>query len=58
MAVDRMIFPNLPVADLPAAENFYLGLGFTKNPQFSDENATAIVISDSIVVMLLRQDFF
>ena len=56
--MDRMIFPNLPVADLQAAENFYLGLGFTKNPQFSDENATAVVISDSIVVMLLQQDFY
>lgn len=56
--MERMIYPNLPVADLPAAENFYLGLGFTKSPQFSDENASAIVISDSIVVMLLKQDFY
>ena len=56
--MDRMIFPNLPVADLQAAENFYLGLGFTKDPQFSNDQASAIVISDSIVVMLLQHDFY
>ena len=56
--MERMIFPNLPVADLKAAENFYLGLGFTKNPQFSNDQGTAIVVSDNIVVMLLQQDFY
>ncbi|MCQ1951972.1 MULTISPECIES: VOC family protein [Arthrobacter] len=56
--MERMIFPNLPVANLKTAENFYLGLGFTKNPQFSDERTTAIVVSDSIVVMLLQQDYY
>ncbi|WP_051299281.1 VOC family protein [Arthrobacter castelli] len=53
-----MILPNLPVTDLSKATDFYLGLGFTKNPQFSSEEATSIVISDTIVVMLLQQDFF
>ena len=56
--MERMIFPNLPVADLKAAERFYLGLGFTKDPQFSNDDAAAMVISDSIVVMLLQQDFY
>ncbi|MDK1326362.1 VOC family protein [Arthrobacter sp. zg-Y1143] len=56
--MERMIFPNLPVADLKTAENFYLGLGFTKDPQFSNDQGTAMVISDSIVVMLLQQDFY
>lgn len=56
--MERMIFPNLPVADLKAAERFYLGLGFTKDPRFSNDDAAAMVISDSIVVMLLQQDFY
>ena len=54
----RMIFPNLPVADLGRSTDFYLGLGFQRNPQFSNDDCTAVVISDSIVVMLLQQDFF
>ena len=54
----RMIFPNLPVADLRKSTEFYLGLGFEQNRQFSNDDCTAVVISDSIVVMLLQQDFF
>jgi predicted lactoylglutathione lyase len=53
-----MIFPNLPVKDLERATTFYTQLGFEKNPQFSDENASSIVISDTIVVMLLRHEYF
>ena len=53
-----MIFPNLPVQDLERATEFYTNLGFEKNQQFSDENASSIVISDTIVVMLLQQDYF
>lgn len=58
MAVERMIFPNLPVADLRRSTDFYLALGFKQNPQFSNADCTALVISDTIVLMLLRQDFF
>jgi uncharacterized protein len=54
----RMIFPNLPVTDLAKATDFYTGLGFEKNPQYSNEVCSAIVVSDSIVVMLLQQEFF
>jgi uncharacterized protein len=56
--MDRMIFVNLPVKDLTAATDFYLGLGFTKNFQFSDDTCSAIVISDTIVVMLLTEKRF
>jgi uncharacterized protein len=56
--MNRMIFPNLPVADLKKAEDFYLGLGFTKNPAFSSDECTAVVVSNEIVVMLLQQDFY
>ncbi|MBO6836633.1 MAG: lactoylglutathione lyase [Alphaproteobacteria bacterium] len=52
----KMIFVNLPVTDLARSEAFYNALGFTKNPQFSDEATACMVISDAIHVMLITQD--
>jgi predicted lactoylglutathione lyase len=49
----RMIFVNLPVADLARSMAFYEALGFTNNPQFTDETAACMVLSDTIHVMLL-----
>ena len=49
----RMIFVNLPVADLPRARGFYEALGFTHNPAFSDEAGACMVWSDAIHVMIL-----
>jgi predicted lactoylglutathione lyase len=51
--MNQMIFVNLPVADLPRAMAFYEALGFTNNPQFSDETAACMVLSETINVMLL-----
>ncbi|NUU24171.1 MAG: VOC family protein [Streptomycetaceae bacterium] len=53
-----MIFVNLPVQDLERSKTFYTALGYSINPQFTDENAASIVISDTIVVMLLNAPFF
>ncbi|UNK56195.1 lactoylglutathione lyase [Pseudoxanthomonas daejeonensis] len=52
----RMIFVNLPVADLPASKRFYAALGFENNPLFSDETAACMVWSEAIHVMLLTRD--
>lgn len=49
----RMIFVNLPVSNLPASMAFYEALGFTNNPQFTDETAACMVWSEAIYVMLL-----
>lgn len=49
----QMIFVNLPVADLSRSMAFYEALGFTNNPQFSDETAACMVLSETISVMLL-----
>jgi uncharacterized protein len=49
----KMIFVNLPVADLPKSMAFYEALGFTNNPQFSDEAGACMVWSEAIHVMLL-----
>jgi predicted lactoylglutathione lyase len=56
--MSKMIFVNLPVADLPKSKAFYEAIGFTNNPQFSNENAASMVWSDSIYVMLLTHDFW
>ena len=54
--MSRMIFVNLPVADLDKAKAFYEALGFTNNPQFTDATAACMVLSDTIFVMLLTHD--
>lgn len=53
-----MIFVNLPVKDLNRSVEFFTKLGYTFNPQFTDENATCMIISDTIYVMLLIEPFF
>ncbi len=53
-----MIFVNLPVRDLDASRAFFAALGFTFNPQFSNEQGACMVVSDSIFVMLLVEPFF
>lgn len=52
------IFINLPVKDLAKSMAFYTQIGFTNNPQFTDETAACMVISDEIFVMLLTHDKF
>lgn len=52
------IFINLPVKDLALAMDFYTKMGFTNNPQFSDESAKCMVFSESLFVMLLTHDRF
>ena len=52
------IFVNLPVKNLNRAIEFFTKLGFKFNPQFTDKNATCMVISEDIFVMLLVEDFF
>lgn len=54
----KQIFVNLPVKDLAKATDFYEKLGFVKNPMFSDENASSVAWSDTISVMLLKEEFY
>ena len=56
--MSKMIFVNLPVADLPAAKAFYEAIGAVNNPQFTDETAACMVFSEAIHVMLLTHDKF
>jgi len=52
------VFINLPVQDLKRSMEFFQGLGFSFNPQFTDEKAASMVVSDSIFVMLLTDTYF
>lgn len=54
----KMIFVNLPVTDVAKSTAFYEAIGFTKNEMFSNENASAMVWSEEIYVMILARDFF
>lgn len=54
----QMIFVNLPVSDLEKSKTFYTALGFTINPQFSDETAACVVISETIFLMILTHAKF
>ena len=56
--MSKLIFVNLPVTDLARSTAFYEAVGFTKNPKFSNEQASCMVWSDTIHFMLLRHDFW
>lgn len=54
----RQLFVNLPVRDLDRAVRFFSALGFEFNPQFTDENATCMIIGRDCYAMLLVDKFF
>ncbi len=54
----KMIFVNLPVADLPRAVAFYEAIGARRDARFSDGSAACMVFSDTIHVMLLTRERF
>lgn len=56
--MSKQVFINLPVADLPKSMAFFKALGFSHNPQFTDDTAACIVISETIFVMLLTHSKF
>jgi uncharacterized protein len=56
--VTTKIFLNLPVRDLNKTIEFFTKLGFKFNPQFTDENATCMIVGEDIFVMLLVEKFF
>ncbi len=54
----KQIFINLPVKDLQKSMDFYTALGFTNNPQFSDDTGKCMVWSENIFLMLLTHEKF
>lgn len=58
MALNQMIFINLPVSDLGRSIAFYEAIGARREPKFSNEAAAMMAISDTISVMLLTHPFY
>lgn len=54
----RMIFVNLPVADVAASTAFFAAIGFERNEQFSNSQASSMRWSDTISFMLLDRAFY
>jgi uncharacterized protein len=52
------IFINLPVKNLDKSMEFFTQLGYSFNPQFTDEKAACMVISDNIFAMMLTENYF
>jgi predicted lactoylglutathione lyase len=54
----RMLFVNMPVADLERSKAFFAKLGFSYNPNFTDENAACMLVGEQAFVMLLSHETF
>lgn len=54
--MSRKIFINLPVRDLSKSTEFYTAIGANRNPQFSDDTSSCMVLSDTIFVMLMTYE--
>ena len=54
----NQIFINLPVKDLNKSIEFFTKMGFTFNAQFTDENATCMIIGENMFAMLLTEKYF
>jgi predicted lactoylglutathione lyase len=55
---ERKMFVNLPVKDLKKSMAFYKALGFSFNPQFTDENAACLVLGEHVYSMLITEPYF
>lgn len=56
--MNRKLFINLAAIDIKASTDFFQQLGFGFHPQFSDDSASCIVLSDDLYLMLLTQEKF
>ncbi len=54
----KQIFVNLPIKNLNRSVTFFSALGFKFNPQFTDDNATCMILGENMFAMLLLEDFF
>ncbi|MGV2895350.1 VOC family protein [Achromobacter sp. AGC78] len=54
----KQIFVNIAIGDMQKSQDFFKKLGFTFNPDFTNEQGACMVISDDIYAMLLTRDFF
>jgi uncharacterized protein len=56
--VHKQIFVNLPIADMARSKAFFTALGYSFNPQFTNDQGAALVLGDNLYAMLLVREFF
>jgi predicted lactoylglutathione lyase len=56
--MNKQIYVNLPVKNLDRSKAFFAALGYSFNPQFTNDQGAGMVISENIHVMLLVEPFF
>jgi uncharacterized protein len=56
--VNKQIFVNLPIKNMERSQAFFKSLGYSFNPQFTNEQGACMVVHDNIYVMLLVEPFF
>ena len=54
----RMLFVNIPVADVERSKEFFAKLGFSFNPKFTDETAACMLVGEHAFFMLLGREKF
>lgn len=54
----RMLFVTVPVADVERSKAFFAALGFSFNPEFSDETGVCMPIGEQAAVMLAQREKF
>ncbi|MFD4837018.1 VOC family protein [Achromobacter sp. NPDC058515] len=54
----KQIFVNLPISDMQKSQDFFKRLGFTFNPDFTNDQGACMIIGDNIYAMLLVKDYF
>jgi len=54
----KQIFVNLPIADMQKSQAFFKKLGYTFNPDFTNDQGACMVVGDNLYIMLLVKDFF
>jgi len=53
----KNIFVNLPCKNLPASKAFFEALGYSFNPQFTNDQGASLILGDNLYAMLLAEDF-
>jgi uncharacterized protein len=54
----KQIFVNLPIADMAKSQAFFKALGYSFNPDFTNDQGAALVLGENLYAMLLVRDFF
>jgi uncharacterized protein len=54
----KQIFVNLPIADMAKSQAFFKAMGYSFNPDFTNEQGAALVLGDNLYAMLLVREFF